>query len=893
MNYIDLSGQWELQLSGHKADSVNLPGTLDGNGVGFPDAGANQWHPDAGLGNEKDMLGNTRILTRLTRRNTYEGPAYFTKIFQLPKTEERVFLEVERSRQLSLHMKGREVPAFTSGTISTPHIFEITDYITEGENSCTFCCDNSYPDWPHDAIVYSSAATDETQTNWNGLLGYLRLRLEEKNFITNIRIYPGLTTASVVVELDLSESYEGFLILRSEAFTETITHPIAKTSGRHTVEIKDIKISENAIPWDEFEPHLYNLSVSGERLTEKSVSFGIRTFHNLNGKLALNGRIIFLRSESNCCVFPENGHMPMSKEEWTKVLSVYESYGINCMRFHSHCPPEAAFAAADEMGMLMQPELSHWNPATAFEDDKSWSYYKEELQQILISYANHPSFVMLTLGNELQAGALGHKRMDLLLCLAKELDHTRMYANASNSHYGSLGPDMHSDFYTSSNYYKEHIRGTSANMTGYINEQYPNSRTNFDKEMQKVREEYDKPVFNFEVGQYEVLPDFDECNDFKGVTSPENLLYIKERVEARGLSSQWKTYVEATGELSLLAYREEVEAVLRTRDMSGISLLGLQDFPGQGTALVGMLNSHLKPKPYAFAQPERFRQFMKDVVPLGLMDKYTYRDTEQLTCDIKIANYSNKAYAISCKVFLEHSGTLLAEQQLETVTCPKGELTAAGSITFPFASQTEAKKITLKIQAGTYENSYPIWVYPDVPLTCPKDLLLTQSLEEAITALQKGSKVFLSPPATSEHFPDSIKTQFTTDFWSVGTFASQDGFMGCLMDPNHPVFRSFPTEFHANWQWWPMCQGRAVKLPENLTPLITALDCYARMRKMGMLLEAKTGKGRLIISTMGLLEQLHYPEVTALTQSIVNYMASQDFHPVEELTEEQLRIIVN
>lgn len=259
----------------------------------------------------------------------------------------------------------------------------------------------------------------------------------------------------------------------------------------------------------------------------------------------------------------------MTVAEWCGVLAVYRSCGVNCMRFHSHTPPEAAFAAADEMGMLMQPELGHWNPETAFEDEESWAYYLGELRATLRTLANHPSFTMLTFGNELACGDLGH-----------------------------------------------------------LNHDDPDAKHDYEGAMAEVRKECAKPVFSFEVGQFEVLPDFDEINDFKGVTRAVYYELIRKKVIAEGLTDTWKRRVEATGELSNLCYREEIEAALRTASFSGISLLGIQDFPGQGTALVGMLNAHLQPKPYPFARPERFSAFFRAVLPLVLLEKYTYVSTK-------------------------------------------------------------------------------------------------------------------------------------------------------------------------------------------------------------------------------------------------------------------------
>ena len=227
-------------------------------------------------------------------------------------------------------------------------------------------------------------------------------------------------------------------------------------------------LAENVRRWDEEDGNLYTLTATLGGST-RTVRFGVRDFRAEGGVLTLNGRRIFLRSEANCAVFPEEGHPPMTVERWREVLAVYRSYGVNCMRFHSHIPPEAAFAAADEMGMLMQPELSHWNPETAFESPESLAYYTGELRQALRFLANHPSFVMLTLGNELASGELGHRRMEDLLSMAHAMDATRLFACGSNTHYGWYGYQGGSDFYTSFHLREQDLRATYDNMKGYLN----------------------------------------------------------------------------------------------------------------------------------------------------------------------------------------------------------------------------------------------------------------------------------------------------------------------------------------------------------------------------------------------------------------------------------------
>lgn len=940
-----LAGEWQADIGDGQKYMMTLPGTLDESGIGGIDKGSNQWHPESALGNKDEKWTEGHVIrTRFTRKHTFEGEVKLTRrvSFEVPKGK-RVFLEAERARVLKLLVDGQEIPDFREPSISTPHVFELT-HCWKGSHEITLLSDNSYPGLPRRDIVDSSAATDETQTNWNGVLGYLRLRVEEPVFVEAVRVYPSGNELTLKVSVCAANSWSGKLTVSSEALSESVSADISGEAGITEYTLEKLPLAENAARWDEYEGNLHGLNVwleghvtqsysaeecseadlsakngvraggiTAERTvesyitanslkadnevetlrnreresrfrSEKEVSFGIRDFcSDHNGRFALNGRTIFLRSEANCAVFPETGYCPMTVEEWLDILEIYKSYGVNCMRFHSHCPPEAAFTAADRMGILMEPELSHWNAGSAFESDESYHYYRTELVEILRMLANHPSFVMLTFGNELHASEKGHARMSELLKIAHDTDSTRLYANGSNVHYGDRGCDEDSDFYTSTRYYGWQLRGTNANMTGYLNQQYPNAMTDYSESMEKLRENYGKPVFSFEVGQFEVLPDFKELADFHGISDPANLRWIQEKVKEMGLESVWEKYVEATGELSVICYREEVEAAMRTEKLSGISLLGLQDFPGQGTALVGMLNSHLKPKPYDFAKPERFRKFFTRRLPLALLRKYTYENTETLEAQVKIANFGKGVLEGELRCRLQGQD-FCQEIVGEKVCCPEGSYAVAGEIAIPLAAVKKPARLELTVSVGNASNSYPVWVYPPVKPVCPDSVYETACLDEkAYKALEAGRKVYLTPPSTKEALANSIQAQFSTDFWSVGTFASQEGAMGQLIDAAHPLFRDFPTEFHTNWQWWPMATQRAVVLPKQYKAIVTEMDSYAYLRPMAQLIECRCGNGKLLFSSMGLQDLQMYSEARALLDSIYRYMDSDEFAPEQEI----------
>ena len=953
-----LNGKWHVVLEDGTTGQMDLPGTLDENGIGHRDVGANQWHPDAVLGNAAGEIDkDAPIATRFTRRHTYEGEARISRKITVPDYgTDRLFVLAERARALRLLVDGEACSVFRQGTLSTPYIFELTG-AAPGEHEFTFLSDNSYPGMPKAAIYYSSAATDETQTNWNGILGECSRYTRPQNFIDSLRVYPravkkeeknkaGGYVLDVCVELapGAKKVYkDAKIILQSEALaageledTQTLTEIISysgeglaeagtdKEENPKTMEIwfRDLPLRENVKLWDEDEGNLYEMAVTldngmsaedkGGSTAECRTRFGIRSFgDNGSGRLALNGRAIFLRGEANCAEYPETGHPPMTIPEWKEMLLKYRSYGINFVRFHSHCEPEAAFAAADELGMLLQPELSHWDPKDAFGTEESYRYYRAELVDLLKTYANHPSFVMLTLGNELQAQDEGRERMRELVRTAKRMDPTRLYANGSNAFYGEEGCDPESDFYTSQSCKDVVIRGTFSGMRGYLNENYPSADRTYDEAMAEIRKEYQKPVFSFEVGQFEVLPDFEELESFHGISDPVNLKLIKKRVEERGLLPTWEKYVEATGELSRLAYREEIEAAMRTRELSGISLLGLQDFPGQGTALVGMMNSHLEPKPYDFARPERFREFFQECRILVKLPHYTYEAGERLIAEVEAANFGKRniegvfCWTLAGKKSVSENGncepaeiksknTVIATgEDTEITICRPGSYTEVGSLDIPLDFVEKNTALTLKVRIGDSISAYPIWVYRKTTPVCPENVYETRAFDvKTREILQNGGRVYLSPDADKESLPNSIKTQFTTDFWSVGTFADQEGGMGQLIDTEHPIFKEFPTDFHTDWQWWIMATKRAVILPHPMKTIITEMDSYAFLRPMAQMIEFRCLKGKVLLSTMELHKSQQYPEVRALQASIYTYLSGENFEPAEEITEEELSMLV-
>ena len=877
---MDLSGLWEVRLGDGAPATVHLPGTLEENGLGEPETPA--------------------LESRLTRRFRWEGEAVFSREVTLPDHPgRRLILEAERARQLRLTVDGQPVPTL-QGTLSTPYLFELTRWAGRRVRLCLLS-DNRYPGWPREEIVHASAATDETQTNWNGLLGRLCVHSVADFWVRSVRVYPHGRTLDAAVDLAvprqaLDAGGDGELVLEGPALARPFCllrrdwQPESLRQGLCTLWCRDLPVAPEAPLWEEACGALTQITASlvldGRTVSRARADFGLRTFGADGGRLTLNGRVFLLRGEANCCVFPETGHPPMTTGAWREVLGRYRAYGVNCLRFHSWCPPEAAFAAADELGMLLQPELSDWNCTNALETPHSAAYYEAELRQILFCYANHPSFVMLTLGNELCTGEEGHRRMAELVRLARQLDPTRRYAGSSNGQYGEQGYDGVSDFYTAAAYGDRMLRATSSPMIGHLNRCRPGTRQNY---REAAAQTGGVPVFGFEVGQYESWPDFDQIDRFRGITIPENLRAIRRRAEQTGAAAYWQAGVQASGELALRCYREEVEAVLRTPGMSGLSLLGLQDFPGQGTALVGMMDAHLAPKPADFARPERFAAFFAPVVLLACFDRYTYEAGEWFTADLRVANYGRQTLAGPLCWRIAEGRTILGQGTLDAPAgWPAGGLREAGRIRWQMPGDARPHALTLELSAGDLNSRYPLWSYP-----CAKaaPAVLRRLTEADLRRIEAGASALIDLPADGTECPASVRCQFSTDFWSVGTFPEQEGTMGLLIRAEHPALKDYPTGTASNWQWWTQSHGRAFRLPRTIEPVVRVLDSVTRLDNLGLLWEARLGKGRLLVSGMDLAGHLEFPECRYLLECLAAYLDGPAA-PMAAVTPEELRRLI-
>lgn len=884
---IDLSGEWEVALDSLDkgitnkwyitsfADKIQLPGTLCDAGYGTPCA--------------LEPVMEKEIFLNLKRKFDYVGTAWYKKEVVVPKEwkERDILLTLERVIWKSqVWVNGKEVEGFNE-SLTTPHYFNLTKYLIAGENNTIAVrIDNRKQ---HDISVkeLAHAYTNDTQTMWNGILGRIALTAKDKVRIEELRLTPDVDHQKINVTVKIENGGTSFT---SGKLRLSVKDPQGKSLPAKEVQINGTEVTfdypiNEPLLWDEFNPNIYEATAILEvenRTDTQSETFGMRKLTNKDALLQINDRRLFLRGTLECCIFPLKGYPPTEKAGWEKVFNAARDYGMNHLRFHSWCPPEAAFEVADAMGFYLQVELPLW-ALNVGENKATVDFLYSEASNIRKEYGNHPSFCFWSLGNELQGD---FKVLDDLLMSLKQQDNRHLYMTTSFTFEKGHGswPEPNDDFWVTQWTKNGWVRGQGV---------FDDQPANFNKDFSTSIDSLPVPLITHEIGQYSVYPNLKEIDKYTGNLIPLNFKAVAKDLESKGRLHLAESNLMASGKLAVILYKEEIERALKTPGFSGFQLLDLHDFPGQGTALVGIIDAFWESK--GLITPEEFREFCSAVVPLARFEKATYTNNETFDVQFETANFSDKTLKdIQPTWSLTNSkGAVIARGNLEKQEIPVGNALELGSASVSLKEVYTADKLTLSIQfEGTdYRNSWSIWVYPQSLPEASSEVFYTQNFAEAEKALSQGKKVLLNP---AKEETNGLEGKFVQVFWSPVHFPNQAGTMGILCDPAHPALAHFPTEMHSNWQWWDICKSAKVmeldSLKNNLAPIIRMVDNFYKNRNLGLLFEVKVGAGKLLVCSSNLINDLeNRPVARQLRYSLLKYMGTNAFNPQEAVPFQQVR----
>lgn len=880
MMKIDLSGQWQVKLDAEKQETMpqayletmTLPGTTSAAGLGMP-----------------NPAKETGCLTDAYR---FEGAVWFMRTFTAGDwTGEQTMLTLERTRKTTVYLDGR--PIGHQESLCTPHRYFLPP-VHAGEHTLVIRVDNT--DYPTRGGHLTSP---DTQSNWNGITGEISLTVAH-TLLTDLTVRPDLRRGCLRVHGHIIGAPDGVagIVLPGQ-----MEHLLPYRRG---VLDGECPLKGNEAFWDEAHPEIHTISIDLDGDVYET-TFGLRDVRTLGRRLLINGRETFLRGKVDNLLYPKTGYTPTDVASWMTILGIAKEYGINHYRYHTACPPDAAFTAADLLGVYMAPELPFWGTVAEEGeegyDERERDFLFQEGFRILREYGHHPSFLWLSLGNELWGSKDVLNRM---MRAYREADDTKLYSSGANNY--QFVPDVldEENVFVGVRLGRERlIRGSYAMCDapqGIVQTTAPESVSNYDAsivpetlgqsgEAGKVQIQYgtgvkevdaqsadalipDVPVISHEVGQYVFYPDFSEIPHYTGPLKPRNIEAMRENLERAGLYGEHEAFFRQTGHLAVECYKREIETLLRSREVSGFQLLDLQDYTGQGTALVGVLNAMMENK--GLISAEEWREFCAGTVVLGEFASFTGMMGEDIRFDVQISE---------CDPEKQHTciRCTLMDGERELYACDvtpgarQGRLTDAVSVTFPAECYRDAMQeritgltVALTLADGT-RNHYPIWLIPQVDIRITREGIEKDGRMVAfVSAEEKADGAAIVVPSAEGQLP----AEYCTDFWCYPMFRSISesmgkpvpvGTMGLSIDTASPLLKRFAQEDYTTPVWYAILQTAHVqRLPADIYPAVQMIDNTERCARLGILYQ-QDGVWHL---TARLWEKPNDPAVRALAWSL-------------------------
>lgn len=908
-NTIDLSGEWEFSMDrndvGEKEkwfastldDRINLPGSMPEKLKGDIVTASTQWTGsiyDSSYYYSPYMEkyrkeGNVKYPFFLTPARHYVGAAWYKKEVEIPAgwKGKRIILHLERPHiETTVWVNGKK--AGSCNSLSVAHEYDLTGKVQPGKCILAVKVDNRIKA-DYNVGMDSHSVTDQTQGNWNGIVGDMYLEALPTVYLEDIQVYPDIEHKQARVRITVQGSGQASVKLSAQSFNTTVSHnvpPIQQDirlkKGENKLEMT-LPMGEDMLLWDEFSPALYRLhaELSSPAGTDvREVEFGMRSFEIKGKWFYVNGRKTQLRGTVENCVFPLTGYAPTDEESWEKIFNICKTYGLNHVRFHSYCPPEAAFRAADRTGFYLQPEGPSWpnHGVSLGNGEPIDTYLMKETQAIVKHYGNYASFCMLACGNEPYGNwvAWVSKFVDYW----KQTDPRRVYTGASVGNGWQWQPR---------NQY--HVKAGARGLTWNKRRPSTDDDYRFQNHLDTVRQ----PYVAHEMGQWCAFPNFNEIGKYTGVNKALNFEIFRDLLAENDMADRAYWFMMASGKLQALCYKYELEKMRRTPDYAGFQLLSLNDYSGQGTALVGVLDAFFEEKGYLHA--DEWRRFCAPTVPLMRTQKFVWNADETFEADIEISHFGASACdnAQVSYTLRDEYGTLYNKGVFPVKSLDLG-LNSIGHVACPLAAIDKPRKLNLevKIEGTDVVNDWNIWVYPVPETVSEGKVYVTDSLDtKALDILQAGGNVLITA-AGKISYGKEIKQDFTPVFWNTSWFKMRPPHTtGILVNPHHPLFQQFPTDYHSDLQWWELLNRAQVMqftdFPTGFQPLVQSIDTWFISRKAGMLFEANVLNGKLMMTSMDLSTGLDERIVARqMRKAILDYMNSDSFRPQHEVSPQQI-----
>jgi beta-galactosidase len=829
----------------------------------------------------------------------FEGPAWYHRQITLPKgwKDKAIWLEFGGvHRTADVWVNGQSVGRHVAYV--TPFKFDISDYVAHDAKADISVRVDGRRNGDIDPLYGCFDLMDMGDLDWGGMYRGVQLRATEAAWIENLHVIPHVAerTAEVTVEVGgpIAQPYDiavevigaqGELAGNGKA---GISH--AEASPTISVPIADAKL------WSPQHPHLYTVKATlyrgGEQIDSKSDRFGMREIGKVGKGFVLNGQPIFLRGYGDDCIFPNTIAPPVDKHYYLRRFEVAKSYGFNYIRHHSWFPPKEYLDAADEMGILLQPEFPIAYDAffDASTPEKK-QLYLDSWREVIRANWNHPCIADWCMGNEIGSQ---HELSREMYRIAKEIDATRMVIDTDGVWIRTVGDPMRPtlDFLTP--VFDEHPRW------GFNDNKYP------------LDLKATKPILVHEMGNFATLPSLTQIDLFTNGVRPYWLYTLRDLVTKQGVEQEYESWVAKSNKLQAVVLKVNTEAARRSPDISGYQQWLLQDYWNGSN---GVLDTFYRPKGITAAQ---YRKFNSPTVLLMDCARRNYWAGETVEITILASRYEDQPSQDAMLTWkLTCDGKVCADGEESGLSVKSDGVKTLRTIYVEMPNLANAHRLSLSAsltdQNGRSSNDWDFWVYPkqmiaanqkriccaglqEVRDTFPGmsgaedlagcQLLITaQVTPEQLAYLVNGGRALLMN--AGEAFP-STYSSFRPCWW-LGDRENESKNTGTVIDKTHPALRGFPNDGWCDLNFANLLnKSTAVlmdDLPAKIPPIIRCLDVHGELRNKAYLFEVKVGQGKLLSTSMNFANglQMKDPAAIYLLDGLMKYAMGADFAPTSSL----------
>ena len=623
-------------------------------------------------------------------------------------------------------------------------------------------------------------------------------------------------------------------------------------------------------PWTPEAPNLYvaevTLRTAKQPVHGWSERFGVRKLEVRGERFFLNNQPFLVRGYGDDSIYPLTLCSPASREEHLKHLSIARRSGFNYVRHHTHTELPEFYAAADEAGILVQPELPYYghDVTEEFPFDP-----KRDLSELITHCRRYVSLATYCMGNE---GSLGTPLNNELYQMAKQSDPARLVLHQDG---GKGNAKDNSDFRPGPT--SPWTPGSVACDAPFVAHEYLNLGLKSDPRLDPR---------------------------FSGPYAPANDLATYEASLQRvGLSRAWgDACMDAGHALQRYYQKQGVEAARLDPACDGycfwtlVDVLCKQRSAQKMYAGQGLYNAFWEPKSGG-ATPEDFHHFNAPTALLLRSERKTAVAGETLELPLWISHFGGDAFhdaTLDCSLNAE--GKALASGSLTHLDVAAGEVRELGTarITVPGLASPVHAVLEAQLRGSQSNNHWDVWLFPKRTPGDGTGLAASDALYPVLSTRYPGIARAGTPQGdaaavivTSAADPAAISLGRTVvlleptlpapnvklEWWWIGDQA------GTAM-AKHPVFGDFPHSGTLSPLWFGIVKHAEVLQPDDVyckaEPLMVGEGILGYSHYLS---QARIGQARLLRADGLDFVQTDAPANAWLLDQLLDYARSAAFAP--------------